>query len=67
MQVLFNRYSLWLAEPKTGKSQEEIAPTQFFMFSRHTCPCCSYVLLRHLGLRGFYWRCSHCYQEMPAF
>jgi ribosomal protein L37AE/L43A len=31
----------------------------------HTCPCCSYPLLSHIRLGGQYWRCSHCYQEMP--
>jgi ribosomal protein L37AE/L43A len=67
MQVFLNSYSQWLIEPKIGKSQEEIAQTQFSLISRHTCPCCLYILLRHLGLGGLYWRCSHCYQEMPAF
>ncbi|MBA3922780.1 MAG: hypothetical protein H0X31_14225 [Nostocaceae cyanobacterium] len=37
------------------------------MWSQHTCSCCSYGLLRHLSARGIYWRCSHCYQEMPAW
>ena len=32
----------------------------------NTCLCCSDTLLRHISLRGMYWRCSHCYQEMPA-
>ncbi|EKQ69321.1 hypothetical protein OsccyDRAFT_1947 [Leptolyngbyaceae cyanobacterium JSC-12] len=36
------------------------------MEERHTCLCCSYVLLRHIGMRGVYWRCSHCYQTMPV-
>jgi hypothetical protein len=34
---------------------------------RYTCPCCSYVLLRHIGSQGIYWRCSHCRQKMPVF
>ncbi|MFM2313770.1 MAG: hypothetical protein RLZZ04_3046 [Cyanobacteriota bacterium] len=67
MQILLNRYSQWAAEPKTVKTQEDIAHTQLSMSSRHTCPCCSYILLRHLGLGSLYWRCSHCYQEMPVF
>jgi ribosomal protein L37AE/L43A len=33
---------------------------------RHTCPCCSYTLLRHINSQGICWRCSHCYQEMPV-
>lgn len=36
------------------------------MMSKHNCPCCSYTLLRHIRLGGLYWRCSHCYQEMPV-
>ena len=29
------------------------------------CPCCSRVLLRHLGNDRIYWFCRNCYQEMP--
>ncbi len=36
------------------------------MRGKHTCPCCSYTLLRHLRWGDIYWRCSHCYQEMPV-
>ncbi len=36
------------------------------IMSRHTCPCCSYMLLRHIRRGAIYWRCSHCYQEMPV-
>ncbi|MBL1179116.1 MAG: hypothetical protein FWK01_29330 [Pantanalinema sp. GBBB05] len=37
------------------------------MQAQHTCPCCSYILLRHIDSKGLYWRCSHCYEEMPAW
>jgi CheY-like chemotaxis protein len=37
------------------------------MCGRNTCPCCSSALLRHVCGSRLYWRCSHCYQEMPAF
>lgn len=37
------------------------------MTNQHICPCCSYVLLRHMRLGGLYWRCSHCYVSMPAW
>lgn len=36
------------------------------MNSAHTCPCCSDTLLCHIRLGKLYWRCSHCYQEMPV-
>jgi len=36
------------------------------MMSRHICPCCSSMLLRHARSGGIYWRCSTCYQEMPV-
>jgi ribosomal protein L37AE/L43A len=36
------------------------------MMMRPTCLCCSNTLLRHARSREIYWRCSHCYQEMPA-
>ncbi|MGQ4650568.1 hypothetical protein [Lyngbya aestuarii] len=35
------------------------------MRSKHFCPQCSDVLLRHVHLGEVYWRCSHCYQAMP--
>lgn len=37
------------------------------MTTQHACPCCSYVLLRHVRLGRLYWRCSHCHGEMPAW
>lgn len=37
------------------------------MTNQHTCPCCSYILLRHIRLGGLYWRCHHCHEEMPAW
>lgn len=36
------------------------------MSSRHTCLCCSNLLLRHICSGKLYWRCSHCYQAMPV-
>jgi ribosomal protein L37AE/L43A len=36
------------------------------MMMRPTCPCCSSTLLRHARHTEIYWRCSYCYQEMPA-
>lgn len=35
------------------------------MNRKYTCLCCSNALLRHISSKGVYWRCSHCYQEMP--
>ncbi|MEB3232846.1 MAG: hypothetical protein VKJ64_17700, partial [Leptolyngbyaceae bacterium] len=35
------------------------------MVSRHTCLCCSNILLRHVFAGKLYWRCSHCHQAMP--
>jgi ribosomal protein L37AE/L43A len=36
------------------------------MVMRTICLCCSNTLLRHARSREIYWRCSHCYQEMPV-
>lgn len=36
------------------------------MSDRHSCLCCSNTLLRHIRIGGIYWRCNHCYQEMPV-
>ncbi len=54
MEVLLIRPSQVLTYPTTSNSP------------RNTCLCCSDTLLRHISLRGMYWRCSSCYQEMPA-
>jgi hypothetical protein len=34
--------------------------------SRHICPSCSDILLRHIRSGEIYWRCSTCYQAMPV-
>ena len=66
MQVL-TRSSQVLTHPTTGNSQQNTAiGIRQSMISRHTCLCCSDTLLRHIGSGGIYWRCSHCYQEMPV-
>ncbi len=54
MEALLIRSSQVLTYPTTGNSP------------RNTCLCCSGTLLRHISLRGIYWRCGHCYQEMPV-
>lgn len=35
------------------------------MLTKHSCPCCSQPLLRHISFRRTFWFCSHCHQEMP--
>ncbi len=54
MEARFIRSSQVLIYPTTGKSP------------RNTCLCCSNTLLRHIRAGGIYWRCGHCYQEMPV-
>lgn len=68
MQVLLNK-SLTALTPYTSKSNQKntVMYTRQPMLIKHTCPCCSYTLLRHIDLKGIYWRCSHCYQEMPVY
>lgn len=68
MQVLLNKSLRSLADYTTGNSRENLAMhTGQSILSKSACPCCSYLLLRHIGLEGIYWRCSHCYQEMPVY
>lgn len=68
MQVLLNKSLQALTRYPTQSSQENTAiDTLKLMMSKHACPCCSYTLLRHVGLAGIYWRCSYCHQEMPAY
>ncbi len=68
MQALLKRSSQLLTHSITDNSQghtnKYIGQS---MSSKHSCPCCSYTLLRHMGLGGLYWRCSHCYQKMPVY
>ena len=67
MQALLNSSLQGLTRPKTRSSQENTAIyNRNPIINGHICPCCSYTLLRHLRWGGIYWRCSHCYQEMPA-
>jgi hypothetical protein len=35
------------------------------MLKKHSCPCCSQPLLRHISFKRSFWFCSHCHQEMP--
>lgn len=37
------------------------------MTSRHNCPCCTSVLLRHFSQGSVGWRCSHCRAEMAVW
>jgi ribosomal protein L37AE/L43A len=66
MLILLTGFSQGLARPKTENTESTAMHTRQPMMSKHACPCCSYTLLRHLRLGGLYWRCSHCYQEMPV-
>ncbi|MGA9380112.1 MAG: hypothetical protein WBV73_15215 [Phormidium sp.] len=47
------------------KLRNIIPTTAQSMHEHHTCLCCSNILLRHIRSGRIYWRCSHCYQEMP--
>lgn len=68
MQISLAKSFSGLTLRNSNESQEtEYIHNTSSMLSRHNCPCCSYILLRHLALRGLYWHCNHCYQEMPAF
>lgn len=68
MQVLLNKSLRTLDRDPTGNSRENTAIyTGQSILSKSACPCCSYILLRHIDLEGIYWRCSHCYQEMPGY
>jgi hypothetical protein len=68
MQVLLNNLSPLLIHTITDNNQGNITKYNWLsMWSQHSCPCCSYGLLRHMGRDGIYWRCSHCYQEMPVW
>jgi ribosomal protein L37AE/L43A len=68
MQALLKISSQSLTHPTTDNSQgNRTTYTSQSMWTKHSCPCCSYTLLRHMRLGGLYWRCSHCYQEMPVY
>ncbi|MBE9229861.1 hypothetical protein IQ264_31140 [Phormidium sp. LEGE 05292] len=53
-------------DPIDGRQLRSIPTIDKSMSDRHTCLCCSNTLLRHIRSGGIYWRCSHCYQEMPV-
>jgi hypothetical protein len=37
------------------------------MTTRHICPCCSSILLRHISCSRVYWRCTHCHAPMSVW
>ncbi|BAY42803.1 pentapeptide repeat protein [Scytonema sp. HK-05] len=68
MQALLKESSQLLTHSITDNNQGNTTTyTWLPMWSQHRCPCCSYGLLRHMSVGGIYWRCSHCYQEMPVW
>jgi hypothetical protein len=66
MQALSNKSRQILTHTIADESQGNITTyTWNSRWSKRVCPCCSYGLLRHVSDDRIYWRCSHCYQEMP--
>ena len=37
------------------------------MTEQHSCPCCSYPLLRHICLSEVIWKCDHCYTDVGVY
>ncbi len=56
----------WYGRSLTLNQSKPPLPIQVAFKSKHTCPCCSYSLLRHISSGRIHWRCSHCSQEMPV-
>jgi RNA recognition motif-containing protein len=56
----------WYGRSLTVNQSKPPLPIQVAFKSKHTCPCCSSTLLRHIRLGSIHWRCSHCRQEMPT-
>lgn len=68
MPDLLNKSNQSLTHSITDNSQENITTYSWkSIWSHHSCPCCSYGLLRHISHGDIYWRCSHCYQTMPVW
>ena len=55
----------WCDRSVTVNPSQSPLQIQMDFKSKHTCPCCSSILLRHIRLGSIHWRCSHCRQEMP--
>lgn len=55
--------------PSGKPNSKPLASIEFdrSMTNQHLCPCCSYVLLRHIRHGNICWRCSHCHEAMPAW
>ena len=66
MPTLLQFPSVLTRSKKVTVSCNTVIDNSIPIMSRHTCPCCSYTLLRHIRRGGIYWHCNHCYQEMPV-
>jgi ribosomal protein L37AE/L43A len=56
----------FIRSPVSPNPKTAISTLGKTMTDRHTCLCCSGVLLRHVRSGKLYWRCNHCYQDMPV-
>ncbi len=58
--------TLWYGRSLTLNRILPPFPIQVAFKSKHTCPCCSYSLLRQISSGRIHWLCRHCSQEMPV-
>lgn len=61
VEVASQKSTDWISIDRCENRQEE----NLCLDEKPICPCCSYPLLRHIGLHEIYWYCSHCHQKMP--
>lgn len=62
-------HSISLSKPSALDRSQKIWDTLALarsMRSRHTCLCCSGILLRHMHLDGLCWNCRSCHADMPV-
>jgi len=68
-RILTNSVRAFALHPIDGDQANAAAPLTLeqSMTRQHTCPCCSYPLLRHIRSGEVSWECDHCYTSVGVY
>lgn len=68
-KIQANSVRAFALHPIDGDQANAVAPLMLeqSMRHRHTCPCCSYPLLRHIRSGEVSWDCDHCYTSVGVY
>lgn len=68
-KILANSVRAFDLHPMNGDQANATAPftLEQSMTHKHTCPCCSYPVLRHIRSGEVSWKCAHCYTDVGVY